>query len=142
MTVVTRRDRIKRAKALGRAAYRLARGGDIVGNIEVDGEEKRLMEYRRGGLLIELWQPWRSTAAETEFSRLRVTHGSEKVSAVGSHGPVQHRALQVRRLGKSIANLTRRDSNAGAACADGDARTGANPAFDLGLDFRRGRGRG
>lgn len=43
----TRAARVERAKALGRAAYRLARSGTIAGNLEVEGEEKRLTEYRR-----------------------------------------------------------------------------------------------
>ena len=74
-----RRARIERAKALGRAAYRLARTGELVGNVEVDGEEKRLHEFRRGLLFIDLYEPFRSTAAATEFSRLRVTYSGVKV---------------------------------------------------------------
>lgn len=71
--------RIERLKALGRAAYRLARAGEIVGNIEVKGEEKRLMKFRRGFIFVELWEPWRSGAFDTEFPRLRVSCAGEKV---------------------------------------------------------------
>ena len=71
--------RVERAKSLGRIAHRLARGGKIFGNVKVEGEEKRVLEYTRGHLSIELWYPWRSSAFETEFSRLRVTYGRTKV---------------------------------------------------------------
>lgn len=74
-----RAERVERAKALGRAAYRLARAGEIVGNVELEGEEKRLTEYRRGLIFVELWEPWRPGAFETEFSRLRVGYAGEKV---------------------------------------------------------------
>lgn len=74
-----RRTRVERARALGRAAYRLARSGEIVGNLDIDGEEKRLTEFRRGALSIELWEPWRPGSFETEFSRLRVSYAGERV---------------------------------------------------------------
>jgi hypothetical protein len=74
-----RLERLLRAKALGRAAYRLARDGEIVGNVELEGASKRLTKYRRGLLLIDLWRPWRSDAFETEFSELRVSYAGKKV---------------------------------------------------------------
>jgi hypothetical protein len=33
--------------------------------VELEGASKRLTEYRRGLLLIDLWRPWRSDAFET-----------------------------------------------------------------------------
>ncbi|KJC47326.1 hypothetical protein UB31_18910 [Bradyrhizobium sp. LTSP849] len=75
----SRRERVERAKHLGRLAFRLARAGTIVGNLEIDGEKKRLTEFQRGPIFIELWEPWRPDAFETEFSRLRVTYAGEKV---------------------------------------------------------------
>lgn len=45
----------------------------------MEGEEKRLREYRRGFIFVELWEPWRPGAFETEFSRLRVSCAGEKV---------------------------------------------------------------
>lgn len=71
--------RVERAKALGRAAWRLAHDGKIIGNCELDGEEKRLTEFRSGRLSIELAAPWRADAYEFEWSRLRVTWDGEKV---------------------------------------------------------------
>lgn len=35
-------------------------------------------EFRRGPILIELWEPSRPSAFETEFSHLRVSHAGEK----------------------------------------------------------------
>ncbi|MET4315706.1 hypothetical protein [Bradyrhizobium sp. RT4b] len=71
--------RVERAKALGRIAYRLARDGEIVSNVELEGEGKQLTEYRRGFLLVDLGRPWRWGAFETEFSRLRISYAGEKV---------------------------------------------------------------
>lgn len=75
----SRSERLERAKALGRAAYRLARTGAIVGNLDIEDEEKRLTEFQRGPIFIELWEPWRPGAFETEFSRLRMSYAGEKV---------------------------------------------------------------
>jgi hypothetical protein len=79
MTALDRRARTERAKELGRAAYRLGRDGEIFGNLPVEGEDKQLREYRRGRIYVELWQPWRSDALETEFSRLRVNYSGTRV---------------------------------------------------------------
>lgn len=46
--------------SIGRAAYRLARDGKIFGNNEIDGEDKRITEFLRGRLTIELAAPWRA----------------------------------------------------------------------------------
>ncbi|MEH2492921.1 hypothetical protein V1280_008860 [Bradyrhizobium sp. AZCC 2230] len=78
MASSTRAARVERAKALGRAAYRLARSATIAGNLEVRAR-KQPIEYRRGLMFTELWEPWRSSAFETEFSRLRVTYAGEQV---------------------------------------------------------------
>lgn len=74
-----RKARTEHAKAIGRAACRLGRSGEIVGNLTIEGEQKRLLEYRRGSITVELWYPWRSDADETEFSKLRVIFGGERV---------------------------------------------------------------
>lgn len=50
MSTSDRAARLERAKALGRAAYRLARRGVLVGNVEIEGEVKRLHEFKRGAL--------------------------------------------------------------------------------------------
>ncbi|MET3972830.1 hypothetical protein ABIB94_007913 [Bradyrhizobium sp. JR7.2] len=71
--------RVELAKALRRIAYRLARDGEIVSNVELEGEGKQLTEYRRGFLLVDLGRPWRWGAFETEFSRLR--YAGEKARA-------------------------------------------------------------
>lgn len=71
--------RVERANSLGRVAYRLARAGKISGNMEIDGEEKRLREFDGGRLIIELLAPFRSWASETEFSRMRVGYDGVKV---------------------------------------------------------------
>ena len=71
--------RVERAKQLGRAAYALARDGTIIGNIEIEDEEKRLKEFSRGRLSIELAAPWRVDAYEFEFSRLRITWDGARV---------------------------------------------------------------
>lgn len=71
--------RRERAKALSRIAFRLARTGVIFGNMEIEGESKRVTEFDRGRLSIELAAPWRTGAFETEFSRLRVTWEHAKV---------------------------------------------------------------
>lgn len=71
--------RRERAKTLGRIAFRLARAGEIFGNMEIEGEEKRLTEYSRGRLFVDLLAPWRAEASATEFSRLRVMWDNAKV---------------------------------------------------------------
>lgn len=35
--------------------------------------------FNRGGLLIELYRPFRLHALDTEFSRLRINHGGVRV---------------------------------------------------------------
>jgi hypothetical protein len=65
-------ERLERAKALGRIAYRLARAGEIVGSIEVEGEEKRPMEFTPRLNLHRDVAPWRSSACDTEFSNFCV----------------------------------------------------------------------
>lgn len=86
--------RSEQAKALGRAAYRLARDGTISGNIEIEGEEKRVTDFQRGRLSIELAAPWRANAYEFEWSRLRVSWDGARVmelrwDRVGSFRVVQ-----------------------------------------------------
>jgi len=73
-----REARRERAKALGRIAYRLARAGTIFGNLEIEGEEKRLLKFRRCFLFIDLYEP-RSQAFETEFSELQVSYDGANV---------------------------------------------------------------
>lgn len=94
MNGAARQARIECAKALGRAAYRLARDGTIIGNIEIEDEEKRLTEFSRGRLTIELAAPWREDAYEFEWSRLRVNWDGARVlelrwDRVGSFKVVQ-----------------------------------------------------
>lgn len=79
MTREERAARIARAKALGRIAFLLARNGEIFGNMEVEGEAKRITDFQRGRLLIELAATWRAGAFETEFSRLRVSWAGARV---------------------------------------------------------------
>lgn len=79
MTREERTARKDRAKHLGRIAFRLARPGEIFGNCTIEDEEKRLTEFQRGRLSIELAAPRRAGAFETEWSRLRVTLSGEKV---------------------------------------------------------------
>ncbi|WP_316205299.1 hypothetical protein [Bradyrhizobium sp. SZCCHNS3004] len=74
MNQVDRKARTERAKELGRAAYRHGRDGEIVGYLTSEGEEKCLLDYRRGRVVIELWQPKGPNAIEAEFSRLRVRY--------------------------------------------------------------------
>ena len=64
---------------IGRTAYRLARICTMVGNLDVEGEEKRLTEFGRWLIFIELREPWRPSAFETEFSRLRVAYAGQRV---------------------------------------------------------------
>lgn len=45
MTREERAARIARAKALGRIAFLLARNGEIFGNMEVEGEAKRITDF-------------------------------------------------------------------------------------------------
>lgn len=94
MNGAARQARIECAKALGRAAYRLARAGTISGNIEIEGEEKRVTDFQRGRLSIELAAPWRADAYEFEWSRLRVSWDGARVlelrwDRVGSFKVVQ-----------------------------------------------------
>jgi hypothetical protein len=79
MADLDRKARRERAKELGRAAYRLGQAGEIIGNVITEGEDKRLLEYHRGRIFIELWHPWRSDASEDEFSRLRVRYAGSLV---------------------------------------------------------------
>lgn len=87
--------RVERAKHLGRAAYRLARAGDIVGNCELDGEEKRVTEHRGGRLTIELAAPLRADAYEFEWSRLRVMWDGARVLELRWDRVGSFRVLQI-----------------------------------------------
>lgn len=94
MTISARAERVERAKALGRAAFALARNGTIIGNIEIDGEEKRITDFQHGRFPIELAAPWRADAFEFEWSRLRVSWDGTRVlelrwDRVGSFKVVQ-----------------------------------------------------
>jgi hypothetical protein len=48
--------------------------GELIGNPMIQGEEKRLLDYHRGRMIIALWVPRRSGPLESEVLRLRVPY--------------------------------------------------------------------
>jgi hypothetical protein len=69
---------LERAKAIGRIAYRVARSANLVGVLEIEGEEKHLREFRHGRLFIDLYEPFRLPVG-AEFSRLRTSYDAKRV---------------------------------------------------------------
>lgn len=74
-----REARREHAKQIGRIAYRLARASKIEGVNDIEGEDKHWRQYRRGFISIDLDEPFRASASETEFSRLRVSYAGVNV---------------------------------------------------------------
>lgn len=79
MSRADRQERLQTIKALGRIAYRHLRDAEIVGNITVDDEEKRMRILEEGGLTAELIAPLRSSALPTEHSRIQIRFDGRKV---------------------------------------------------------------
>lgn len=71
-------EKLHRAKAIGRIAYRIARTANLAGVQQIDGKEKHFRELRRGLLVIDLYEPFR-LAGDAEFSRLRISYDGKKV---------------------------------------------------------------
>jgi hypothetical protein len=69
----------KKAKELGRIAYRLAQAKEVYGVIDVEHEEKHLREFEERGLIVTLLSPFRAAAHENEFSSLHVRYYRRKV---------------------------------------------------------------
>ncbi|WFU44104.1 hypothetical protein QA640_17625 [Bradyrhizobium sp. CB82] len=78
MRASDRQARLTRAKQLGRLAYDVLRFEDLVGIIEIEGEDKYLREFAHQGLSGSLLTP-RSPMRPDEFSRIQIRHLGRKV---------------------------------------------------------------
>jgi hypothetical protein len=74
--------RLQRAKAIGRAAYRLVRDAPIGGYIEIESGRKLARDYRRGSLAIELYAAAGQQPCDGEFSQLRIRCAGRKVFVI------------------------------------------------------------
>jgi hypothetical protein len=73
-----REEKLHIAKAIGCVAYRTARAANLVGVLEIEGEEKHLREFRNGLLFMDLYEPFRRPV-DAEFSRPRISYNGKKV---------------------------------------------------------------
>jgi hypothetical protein len=73
-----REEKLHRARAVGRVAYRIARAANLVGVMEIEGDEKHLRKFRNGLLFIDLYEPFR-LPVDAEFSRLRISYNGKNV---------------------------------------------------------------
>ena len=72
-------EKLHRAKAIGRIAYWIARAANLVGVLEIQGEEKHLREFRGGLLFIDLREPFR-LPLDAGLSRLRISYIGKRSS--------------------------------------------------------------
>ena len=73
-----------RAKAIGRIAHWIARAANLVGVLEIEGEEKHLREFRGGLLFIDLREPFR-LPLDAGLSQLRISYNGKKVFEIRWH---------------------------------------------------------
>ena len=77
-----RQERTQRAKAIGRAAYRLVRSEKLEGYIDGNDGRKLIREWQRGQLSITLGSAANKNPCDTDLSQLAVSHVGQKVLAI------------------------------------------------------------
>jgi hypothetical protein len=113
---VDREQRLHKAKAIGRIAYRIARAASLVGVRDIEGEEKNLREFRGGLLFIDLHEPSR-LAVDAEFSWLRISYNGKKVFEIRWDGPSSLNILLFEETVEWIGSLARAKDATDAARA-------------------------
>ena len=88
-----REARLQRVKKLGRRAYRVLQDGDILGNITIKGELKRVRTFDDGFLFGELTAAHRSSTDPADFSQLQIRADGRKVLDIRWDGSRHFRVL-------------------------------------------------
>jgi len=98
MTNGERTGRRERAKAIGRAAYSLARTAKIEGFIEIDGHRHRLRTFSIGSLSITLYEAANPDPCDSDLSELRIHFAGKKVFQIewSKDGSFRVRLFEVR----------------------------------------------
>lgn len=82
-----REERLETIKRLGRIAFRIMKdGGDLVGALTREGEDKHLRLLEDGLLSIELITPHPRSTNPTDFSELEIREHGRKVLVIRWNG--------------------------------------------------------
>jgi hypothetical protein len=75
--VADRTAKVERAKVIGRIAYRHLRDAEIIDNVTIGGEDKKMRVFGEDGLLALHAVPWQ--ASPNEHSQIQVRFNGRKV---------------------------------------------------------------